>query len=191
MPKTGGKGAIWLLVQYHAQSSEKRKFSTVHEILTKIAVWNEKWIYMVTHFVSRNRVKPQPGCLQRVLCERNIRDVAIRPQERSAFASAITRMAFKSGAMIVQPICAMKECGLLQGAGTQTSSCGAECAYTDTSEEVEARRKRNLPIVELRQGWDMVYELFNEQETVLAGLQIWLGSQLWTGLLKKVYRKSS
>jgi hypothetical protein len=167
MPKAGGKRCNLVVGAVSCTFKREIKFNRGYEMFTKVAGWDEKWIYMVTHFVERGRAKPQPGLLQGDCCEEEFKDDMVRPQGRGVFASAITRMVFKRGRVTVPPIRALDECGLLCDTGAQAGSCGTEGLETDILEELETQRRKNLSIAQLQQGWDKVHEIFNEQQTVL------------------------
>lgn len=167
MPKPGIKRCNLIVGAVSCTFKREIECYRRYEMSTKIASWDEKWIYMVTHFVERDSAKPWPGFLQGVPCEKEPEDQVVRPQRRGVFASAITRMVFKRGRVTVPPTRALEECGLLLDMGAQAGSCGTEGVETDILEELETQRKNNLSIVQLKQGWDKVHGLFNEQQNVL------------------------
>lgn len=146
-----------------------------YETWTRVASWDEKWIYMVTHFVEKGSIETdhhtrdrgQVGARgQRVVYSRST-------QRRILYASAITQFVCKRGRLTVPPARAMEECNLLQSSSTTVSNkVGENGRGLNTSpatlEDIEARRTANLPIVQLQYGWDQVHELFQEDDTVLA-----------------------
>ncbi|KAH7080108.1 hypothetical protein BKA63DRAFT_464227 [Paraphoma chrysanthemicola] len=166
-PKTGRVRCNIIVGAVSCTFKREIKLHSGYELSTKVASWDEKWIYMVTHFVERGKAKPQPEYLQGVLRDREPKDSVVRLQEKRVFASAVTRMVCKRGRFTVSPIRALEESGLLRDAGPKAGSCGTKGFQNYLPEGLEERRNSNLPIVQLQQGWDKVHELYDEQETVL------------------------
>ncbi|KAJ4213382.1 hypothetical protein NW760_015142 [Fusarium oxysporum] len=167
-----------------------------YELSTKVVSWDEKWIYMVTHFVSLGTARPQgymPEAFQRAdspPCP------SLAPEAESkneVLASAITRMVFKKGRITVPPADVLKACGFhperaqepdtpvssesapsdpsslcaLAGTGGQSPALSAKETEL-TYDEMESRREAALPIVQLQSGWDAVHSLFQTEPYVLA-----------------------
>lgn len=167
MPKAGRKRCNLIVGAVSCTFKHEIRCYNGYEMSTKVGSWDEKWIYMVTHFVERARPKLRPGALQSVPCEKNSKDSVVRAQRRGVLASAITRMVCKRGKVTVPPTRALEECGLLCVTGNVTGLWETKGIKSDIPEELETRRRRDLPIVQLQQGWDKVHELFNQEETVL------------------------
>lgn len=154
-----------------------------YEIWTRVASWDDKWIYMVTHFVDTSKFWPICYAMQAHTSTNRKMGVPVphaREQHRVVFASAVTRMVFKRGRLTVPPKRALKICGLLP-ASTAESPTAASCpdpgaGVTEsatgfnewTVEEMTLYKEANLPIVQLERGWDAVRELFHEEQLVLA-----------------------
>ncbi|KAL3489569.1 hypothetical protein BJX62DRAFT_252562 [Aspergillus germanicus] len=138
-----------------------------YKVWTRVAAWDDKWIYMVTHFVDNSK-----------------KMTGLAPHEearhKNVFASAVTRMVFKRGRLTVPPECALEICGLLSAS---TAGSPTAASHTDTRtgakepaischewtlEEIVSHKKANLPIVRLERGWDAVRELFCEERLALA-----------------------
>ncbi|OJJ66021.1 hypothetical protein ASPBRDRAFT_138824, partial [Aspergillus brasiliensis CBS 101740] len=129
-----------------------------YEICTRVASWDDKWIYMVTHFVDNSTTE----------------------QTKTVFASAVTRMVFKRGRLTVPPDRALEICGLLSTADSTTASSNLDTGTGTTDSaagfgfrelklrEMISYKETNLPIVRLERGWDAVRELFREEQLVLA-----------------------
>ncbi|KAH7086423.1 hypothetical protein FB567DRAFT_444336 [Paraphoma chrysanthemicola] len=166
-PRTGRTRCNFIVGAVSCTFKREIKLYSGYELSTKVASWDEKWIYMVTHFVERGKAKPQLDSLQDDVRERQTKDFVVKSQGRRVFASAVTRMVCKRGRITVSPIRALEECGLFCDAGTKTGSYRTKGVQNYLSEELEDGRKTKLPIVQLQQGWDKVHELFDEQETVL------------------------
>ncbi|KAL1880361.1 hypothetical protein Plec18167_003765 [Paecilomyces lecythidis] len=166
-----------------------RKFET----WTRVVSWDDKWIYMVTHFVEKGHIE-QGQCILKSDSGSpggQHKGISREPHKRTLYASAITQFVCKRDRITVPPSAAMEECGLLSTlSGTSDfepndhvihykrdadtpASNGLEPPFCDslhmTLEEIETFRRDNLPIVQLKQGWDRVHELFREEDPVLAG----------------------
>ncbi|GFF40572.1 hypothetical protein IFM46972_06259 [Aspergillus udagawae] len=155
-----------------------------YELWIRVASWDDKWIYMVTHFVGNGKLWPRCNVMQAEasINSKAMRNLAPHMEERHkhVFASAVTRMVFKRGRLTVPPQRALDICGL-QSASTGESPTAA--SHTDartgatesgtgcpewTLEEIESYKEANPPIVRLERGLDAVRELFREEQFALA-----------------------
>ncbi|GCB25267.1 uncharacterized protein YBR096W [Aspergillus awamori] len=154
-----------------------------YEIWTRVASWDDKWIYMVTHFVDNSKFWPRCCVMQaNASINSKMRFPVSHDKERqkSVFASAVTRMVFKRGRLTVPPKRALEICGLLPAPTSETptvaSRPGPGAGVTEsatgfnewTVEEMALYKDANLPIVRLERGWDAVRGLFREEELALA-----------------------
>jgi hypothetical protein len=158
-----------------------------YEIWTRIASWDDKWIYMVTHFVDTSKFWPSCYVMQaRTSTNRKIGVPLPHTREHKVvFASAVARMVFKRGRLTVPPKRALKICGLLPAPTAESPTAefptAAPCpdpapGVTEsptgfnewTVEEMTLYKETNLPIVRLERGWDAVRELSREERLVLA-----------------------
>lgn len=147
-----------------------------YEIWTRVASWDDKWIYMVTHFVDNSKFRPRCYLMQ---AHPSINSKQMRPAvpdkqnpHEHVFASAVTRMVFKRGRLTVPPKRALEVCGLLS-APTAESPTAASYPDTGAGETESATgfdewKEANLPIVRLERGWDAVRELFRAEKFLLA-----------------------
>ncbi|KAH8598434.1 hypothetical protein B0O99DRAFT_699768 [Bisporella sp. PMI_857] len=168
-----------------------------YEIWTRVASWDDKWIYMVTHFVERYDHKSarcvlQPG----TSTKRNGEHTKPRRAKGDSrvLASAITQFVCKRGRVTVPPAQALAECGLLESSSNRhnagkspdstQNNMGPALPSTDATthranstltsknwaslaEDLETFRIANLPVVRLLEGWNRVYDLFEDEELVL------------------------
>ncbi|KAM0323269.1 hypothetical protein ACHAQA_008860 [Verticillium albo-atrum] len=155
-----------------------------YEIWTKIASWDEKWLYMVTHFVEKDRFRPREYLMQSPTAANNPLQYPGQDVEatKAVLASAVTRLVFKKGRLTIPPQKAMEACGLLPLQSVETSSgtttatsksaqCESPHRHDDEIqrlESIESTRKSQLPVVKLERGWDAVHGLFFAETTVLA-----------------------
>jgi hypothetical protein len=140
------------------------------EVWSRVLSWDEKWIYIVTHFVVRGAYRPKQFCLQKDSVETPSRsrehgDAAMQEKKRrSVFASAVSRYVFKQGRKTFPPEYMLKECGLLPPTDAVMGSNPTGPDQTKTSHliwrEIEARRKRDLEVAQLKLGWDGVNNCF-------------------------------
>ena len=79
------------------------------QIWSRVLTWDEKWVYIVSYFVSSNYAK-----------EPNARI----PAEENILASGIARYVFKDGRKTVRPVEALTDCGVLS---LQTDESWNEC----------------------------------------------------------------
>lgn len=190
---TGSGGKRCNLIVGGVSCTFKREIKPykTYETWTRVASWDEKWIYTVTHFVQRGKLRAG----QRVLQSHSSEWAGEKPEttsrsegSRVVFASAVTRFVCKRGRLTVPPAHALKECGLLRVSTSSFASGIGEArlqheehpnadsaakpdvaagACSTMLEDVESSRIANLPIVRLQQGWDKVHELFREDIAVL------------------------
>ncbi|GLB17433.1 hypothetical protein AtubIFM61612_007304 [Aspergillus tubingensis] len=153
-----------------------------YEIWTRVASWDDKWIYMVTHFVDTSEFWPSYYIVKaHTSTSRNMRvPVPHRKGQHVVFASAVTRMVFKSGRLTVPPKRALEICGPLSAAAAESRTAAPRLDPGDgvtesvtglnewTVEEMASYNETNLPIVRLERGWDAVRGLFREDQFVLA-----------------------
>ncbi|KAF0327742.1 capsule polysaccharide biosynthesis protein [Colletotrichum asianum] len=135
----GGANCVWRkeIAPYEA-----------YELWTRVLTWDEKWIYLVSHFVKAGKFVPseyamQPGSTAK---KSRSRGNTVNDPQKAVFASSIARYVFKNGRKTVPPEKALLECGLLPG---------------DEAElvEVERLRLKWLPVAQLKSGWDAVHKL--------------------------------
>jgi hypothetical protein len=141
-----------------------------YEVWSRILSWDEKWIYIVTHFVVRGAYRPEQFCLQDDTAERPScpmeYDGAVTQEKkrRSVFASAVSRYVFKQGRKTYPPERMLKECGLLPSTEAEMGSNPTEPDEIKESRsiwrEIETRRKRDLEVAQLKLGWDGVHKCF-------------------------------
>jgi hypothetical protein len=135
-----------------------------YEMWTRVMSWDDKWLYIVTHFVPKNKFIPGAYELQSMPKTRRqplMRDKANGDDDskRHVYASAISRYIFKSGRQTVTPGEMFRRCGLLHPQDQAT--IGDSGSEAETNEKVEQARKEALSIARLENGWDSVHALFS------------------------------
>ncbi|KAK1479653.1 hypothetical protein CTAM01_14646 [Colletotrichum tamarilloi] len=127
-----------------------------YELWTRVLSWDEKWIYLVSHFVEADVFVPgeyamQPGPREK---KNKYGGIEAKDPQKAVFASSIARYVFKNGRRTVPPEQALSRCGLLP-------------ADEAKSAEVERLRLKWLPVAQLKSGWDSVHGLFEPGELAL------------------------
>lgn len=157
------------------QCSFKREIKPYqgYEMWTRVLSWDEKWVYIVSHFVEKGRVTPREYLLQG-----KKGDGKGKMEQKYVLASSIARYVFKSGRKTVPPWNPLVDCNLLPQPpslkgedGTvleEKKSGGDKTEMNETWEKIEEQRKKHLEIAQLKGGWDAVHELFSSDEEVLA-----------------------
>ncbi|KAB2577953.1 hypothetical protein BFW01_g9418 [Lasiodiplodia theobromae] len=141
-----------------------------YELWTRVLSWDEKWIYIVSHFVERDQFVPEDYYLQprKKPGPRNNAagkpDVAEREPLKKIFASSISRYVFKEGRVTVPPEKILRQAGLLPV--DLPSEDGPASSLAKTVEDV---RRERLAIAQLRDGWDGVHALFKGKEKMALG----------------------
>lgn len=82
-----------------------------YEISSRILCWDQKWIYVVSHFTKPGSNKPAQYVLgsSREACKvHNVED-----QQDRIYATAITKYVFKTGRVTCSPESVLMECGLV------------------------------------------------------------------------------
>jgi hypothetical protein len=165
-----------------------------YEIWSRILSWDEKWIYIVTHFVRKDTVKPRKYALYPTQnraakgIQEKTSDASTKNLEASNIvATALSKCVFKSGRMTVSPALMLKESGLLTIGSEMTdkavddtslpASCGSSDSGIDMGSEigeqmlgrVERERQRGLKVaagLESRSQTDLENEFTAEQEAL-------------------------
>ncbi|WQF80821.1 Putative HotDog domain superfamily protein [Colletotrichum destructivum] len=175
-----------------ACSKKTSKPQQTYELWTRVASWDDKWLYMITHFVvpsSRRRERSLASSSSQASgTERAKKGGSESPHDQphkknhEVLASGVTRMVFKKGRLTVTPAQAISAChatALLDAQGdtrdsgprdTQFASitvsdkanCGSHEPTRLDLEALESLRKASLPIVQLHRGWDAVHALFDD-----------------------------
>ncbi|KFZ17836.1 hypothetical protein V501_01545 [Pseudogymnoascus sp. VKM F-4519 (FW-2642)] len=146
-----------------------------YEVWTRILSWDDKWLYIVSHFVEKGRFtmenyrlhgKPTTFAPERTVsleCSNSPAEL-----KQAVFATAISQFVFKNGRVTIPPAKALRGCGLLYNDGLLGS------AHDDGKLEhvkwIEKRRQEWLPIAQMRQGWEAAHYLFNSTTKLSLGM---------------------
>ncbi|KAF5026928.1 hypothetical protein F66182_958 [Fusarium sp. NRRL 66182] len=126
-----------------------------YEIWTRILSWDEKWLYVVTHFVKPGVFHPDEYVMQPHKTtragKRGKEDV---DATKTVYASSVARYVFKNNRKTIPPAEALGECGLLPEDDLSMA-------------EVEKRRAHDLAVGKLEAGWDAVHACFQPKGAAL------------------------
>lgn len=149
-----------------------------YEVWSRVLSWDEKWIYIVTHFVVRGAHRPAKFCVQGQLnSEASARGRGNhkidKEKGKTVFASAVSRFVFKQGRKTIAPEKMLVECGLLPSANAELDG-ETSANYTNGDSRskwqlIEERRKRDMEIAQLKSGWDAVYDTFEGDVSTALG----------------------
>ncbi|KAF1998921.1 hypothetical protein P154DRAFT_555082 [Amniculicola lignicola CBS 123094] len=85
-----------------------------YEVSSRILCWDQKWIYVVSHFAKPGSNKPTRFLVESQAIKNTAQDVKMgADQQGCIYASAITKYVFKLGRITCSPEVVMEECGLL------------------------------------------------------------------------------
>ncbi|KAI8624123.1 hypothetical protein F5Y19DRAFT_481020 [Xylariaceae sp. FL1651] len=156
-----------------------------YEMWSKILTWDEKWIYIVTHFVRKNAAKPRNYSLypeqSPTPSRRNSQDTDMDGSEVNGnfstdresaskatneksgnhiFATALSKCVFKSGRKTVSPELLMEISGLLP---TNNKADEKHGKLNDELEAIMAQRQKGMQMAQLfdtknQQGLESEFE---------------------------------
>lgn len=120
-----------------------------YELWTRVISWDDKWLYVVTHFVQAGVFQPEEYVMQPwrgKSGEQRLKGDAAETV-KAVFASSVARYVFKNNRKTIPPEQALKRVGLWP---------------TDDAElaNVERLRVKGLPVGKLEAGWEMVRNSF-------------------------------
>ncbi|KAF5687782.1 capsule polysaccharide biosynthesis [Fusarium denticulatum] len=118
-----------------------------YELWTRVLSWDDKWLYVVTHFVKPGVFRPTEFVLQP-----NKRSKTAKGYEKdevdtleSVYASSVARYVFKNNRRTIPPDEALRKCNLLPNDETSLV-------------EIEKARASSLAIGRLEAGWEAVHD---------------------------------
>lgn len=143
-----------------------------YEISSRILCWDEKWVYVASHFTrpGSNRptqflVGPQAAKLPKALGEAN----KTEGQKDCAYATAIAKYVFKAGRITCSPETVMMECGLLPPRASVEEQHGSEDQVTNLKKghqnhwswsDVQGECQKNLKLAQNFADLDQLHGTF-------------------------------
>jgi hypothetical protein len=126
-----------------------------YEMWTRIVSWDEKWIWIVTHFVRKDATRPKSYTLYPEQTDSEELNKGSKFDPKSGMcASALSKCVFKQGRKTVSPEFMLRASGLLPVA-TEESDGTAPDSKLDTlnsewtQERIEEERLRGMKIADL------------------------------------------
>ncbi|CZT10054.1 hypothetical protein WAI453_006401 [Rhynchosporium graminicola] len=187
---TGSKKPLFGLALGAVSCSFKRELKPYepYELWTRVLSWDEKWIYIVTHFVRKGAVLPNKYTLypQQNMSEEDIkrRGSAIKLDSvdghEAVVATALSKCVFKSGRRTVSPAMMLLKSGLLPAECLDAAlprapspvsmvSCASSDSGIDLEEEKEERNLSEIEIIEQerQRGLRIAFTLAAQGQTAL------------------------
>ncbi len=84
-----------------------------YEMWTRVMSWDRKWVYMVTHFVRKDAVKPKRFSMYPRQKNKNAGTRSVDKAEDAIIASALSKLVFKKGRLTIPPEVMLQASGLL------------------------------------------------------------------------------
>ncbi|KAL4892526.1 hypothetical protein BDV59DRAFT_193705 [Aspergillus ambiguus] len=165
--KPGPDTAVMILSGVQCVFRREIKPYQPYEIWSRVLSWDEKWLYIVSHFVER-------GVAHSCQCHLQANNTQGIPTQiktlgdhlqKKIFASAVSRYVFKQGRKTFPPEKMLRACGLLPSLGTEEDNDQQEL-----SRSIEVRRKHDLETAQLKSGWDAVHNAFDGDVTKILGM---------------------
>ncbi|PNP61425.1 hypothetical protein FNYG_13820 [Fusarium nygamai] len=117
-----------------------------YELRTRVLSWDEKWLYVVTHFVKFGVFRPTEFVLQPKKMSKTAKghDKEEVDMLKSVYASSVARYVFKNNGRTIPLEEALRKCNLLPDDETSLAA-------------IENMRASNLAIGRFEAGWEAVH----------------------------------
>ncbi|CAI7613262.1 unnamed protein product [Penicillium bialowiezense] len=105
-----------------------------YEVWSRVLTWDQKWLYIVTHFVQKGSVKQIDLDTHKISTGKTFGDCGVtmsegnkeKPVRPVVFATSVSKYVFKKGRFTVAPERLLRASGLL-GEGDKTGEFPAQC----------------------------------------------------------------
>jgi len=185
---TGAKRPIFGLALGAVSCSFKRELKPYesYELWTRVLSWDEKWIYIVTHFVRKGAVMPKKYTLypqQNSAEQDNIKrrdsasSIDSMDGNEAVVATALSKCVFKQGRRTVSPALMLKQSGLLptksldDTLATEIEPISLEsCSSSDSGIDVgDSKEESDLDRIERerQRGMRVAFTLANQAQNAL------------------------
>lgn len=149
-----------------------------YDMWTRILSWDEKWIYLVTHFVKKGAVRPRSHYLypQQQHRENEFDETKIHFDPKSGiYATALSKCVFKQGRKTLSPELMLRVSGLFPSTASGGLDAQAALDIKDggenawSVERIEEERRRGMAVASLlaAQGQQALEEEFSSDSDVL------------------------
>ena len=127
-----------------------------YEMWTRVLSWDRKWIYMVTHFVRKDAVKPKRFSMYPKQKNKNAGMRSVDKAEDAIIASALSKLVFKKGRLTIPPEVMLQASGLLPPRPADLALLQTEVYNAPTKQNI-AQRIFDVPFRFFEQ-LDLVWE---------------------------------
>jgi len=141
-----------------------------YEISSRVLCWDQKWVYVVSHFTKPGASKPTDFVLGPQAASSKMSKVvskANKPNEDAIYASAIAKYVFKAGRVTCAPEEVFMECGLLppmpsteqhQSKENGTLKTGDKVQNHWSWEDVQEECRKYLPLAQNFANLDQLHQ---------------------------------
>ncbi|KAF2008829.1 hypothetical protein BU24DRAFT_415567 [Aaosphaeria arxii CBS 175.79] len=143
-----------------------------YEISSRVLCWDEKWVYVVSHFTKPGSNKPTEYLLGPKNTKKSTsseQQAKVDDQQDRIYATAITKFVFKQGRKTCSPESVMLESGLLPTPPTTEGASGLENGVANVKkerdphwswEEVQAECNKHLEVAQNFGSLDKLHGTF-------------------------------
>ncbi|PMD45805.1 hypothetical protein L207DRAFT_410181, partial [Hyaloscypha variabilis F] len=185
---TGSKRPLFGLALGAVSCSFKRELKPyeTYELWSRILTWDEKWIYIVTHFVRKGAVLPRKYTLypQQNSTEEDFKrrdstsSVDSLEGNEAVVATALSKCVFKQGRRTVSPALMLRESGLLPTKSLDDAlpqevervpipSCSSSDSGIDVADADEEESELERIERERQRGMRVAFTLANQSQNAL------------------------
>lgn len=135
-----------------------------YEMWSRILCWDRKWIYVVSHFVKKGAVKPQAYILEdgswfgkKGFSRKHFGDGKTHSKEideKSIFASAISKYVVKLGRLTVHPEVLLEASGVLPARPGGWTTMSAVSTGESTPNVLEVQQEETPQVSSETDDWD-------------------------------------
>lgn len=127
-----------------------------YEMWTRVMSWDRKWVYMVTHFVRKDVVKPRRFSMYPRQKNKNAGTRLVDKAEDAIIASALSKIVFKKGRLTIPPEVMLQASGLLPPRPTDLALLQTEI-YPAPAKRAIAQQIFDVPF-RFFETFDLVWE---------------------------------
>ncbi|KAI9932025.1 hypothetical protein ASPWEDRAFT_40160 [Aspergillus wentii DTO 134E9] len=131
-----------------------------YEIWTRVLSWDEKWVYLVSHFVTK--AETPAVFVDEKKSQKKKKDAASESQEPTIHAVSISKFVFKEGRKTVKPYGFVQQCGLMPD-DSMTSVQDMEIKHA-----IETRRQDGAKLAQSMAALDEGFDFFQEDSVAFA-----------------------
>lgn len=135
-----------------------------YEISSRVLCWDQKWVYVVSHFTKPGSNKPTRFLVGSQAAKKPASPTEVADQQDRIYATAITKYVFKAGRITCTPESVLSECGLLPARHTGLEN-GVESGKKESDshwswEQVQEECSRHLELAQNFGSLDALHGTF-------------------------------